>query len=287
MAAVGKLKVTESHHMKATNVLDLIMDTNSAAKENCGLVPEKANFRKATSDPRPSANNPNRDACDLVRETGGLATISCDLAPETKNCATASSHLAIEMEALQAALKQKDLLISSLQSQLLAVCQSRSSREAERAARERERALLLERSVHLQQQIDRRRAHVKNARITLEQIDTTERNIDDCIRRAELEYHLETEELNILNLQGEHMRLKSRLEGAEDSAASARPISLSSCLPSHGEVSLHPLAVPYDPGAPCFTLTQLGPETGVQVEWAHDHCGLRSGDRLLEVNGQS
>ena len=52
-------------------------------------------------------------------------------------------------------------LSDSLQSQLLSVCQSRSSREAEREARERERAILLERSAHLQLQIDRRRAHVQ------------------------------------------------------------------------------------------------------------------------------
>ena len=49
------------------------------------------------------------------------------------------------------------------------------------------------------------------------------RNIDDCIRRAELEYRLETEELNILNLQGEHLRLRSRLEGGEDEAAPPPP----------------------------------------------------------------
>ncbi|KAF0286721.1 hypothetical protein FJT64_014812 [Amphibalanus amphitrite] len=116
------------------------------------------------------------DGSDLDSRTGAARTVADLLERDEKLPAADSSHLALEIGALHAALKRKDLMIASLQSQLLAVCQSRSSREAEREARQRERALLLERSAHLQQQIDRRRAHVKNARLTLEQLDTT-----DCL----------------------------------------------------------------------------------------------------------
>ncbi|XP_043192261.1 flocculation protein FLO11-like [Amphibalanus amphitrite] len=228
------------------------------------------------------------DGSDLDSRTGAARTVADLLERDEKLPAADSSHLALEIGALHAALKRKDLLIASLQSQLLSVCQSRSSREAEREARQRERALLLERSAHLQQQIDRRRAHVKNARLTLEQLDTTERNIDDCIRRAELEYRLETEELNILNIQGEHLRLRARLEGAEDDTGPVLPTaSLSSCLPSHAEVSLLCLSVSYDPDSPCFSVTETVAEPGVLVEWASDSCGLSVGDRLIEVNGHS
>ena len=51
-----------------------------------------------------------------------------------------------------------------------------------------------------------------------------DRNIDACIRQAELEYELEREELNILNLQAEQMTVRAKIEDATShSGGGGRP----------------------------------------------------------------
>ena len=56
----------------------------------------------------------------------------------------------------------------------MAAGQRQQALEAERAARERERALITERLSQLQAQTDTRRAHAKNLRLALEKLETSE-----------------------------------------------------------------------------------------------------------------
>ncbi|XP_037069423.1 uncharacterized protein LOC119090682, partial [Pollicipes pollicipes] len=191
-----------------------------------------------------------------------------------------------ELELLHNTLKEKDQLILSLRSQVMSVCQRHASQEAERAAKERERTLLLERLTQLQTQTDKRRAHVKNLRLSLEKLETSE-NIDACIRQAELEYELEREELNILNLQGEQITVRAKIEDAEGFGSGAPgKVSLSSCLPSGADTSLHLVSLQYETRSPSFTVNSHASGVGVLVEWSLEGSGLRKGDRLLELNGQ-
>ncbi|KAF0292903.1 hypothetical protein FJT64_009185 [Amphibalanus amphitrite] len=194
-----------------------------------------------------------------------------------------------ELELLHTTLRERDQTILRLRSQIESAQQSDS--DAERAARERERRALTERLSRLQTQTDTSRARAKNLRLALEKLEASE-NIDACIRQAELEYELEREELHILDLQAEQMTLRAKMEDAEGRGgggggpAAADRLSLTSCLPTSAETSLHLVTLQWEPRSPSFTVSTHLSGRGVLIEWAMDSTGLRKGDRVLELNGE-
>lgn len=113
-------------------------------------------------------------------------------------------------------------------------------------------------------------------------------NIDVRIRAAELEYELEREELNILNLKEEANVLTTRLqENTPSPACNGSPgtnASLHTLLSSAGGgaalggASLLSLAVPHTPGNPPFHVTPR-PPLGCVIDWATDDTRLKKGDR--------
>ena len=108
------------------------------------------------------------------------------------------------------------------------------------------------------------------------------------IRAAELEYELEREELNILNLKEEANVLNTRLQEnapvPSSNGAPGKKSSLHNLLASAGGAaalggsSLLSLAIPHTPGNPPFHVTQR-PPLGCVIDWATDDTRLKKGDR--------
>lgn len=113
-------------------------------------------------------------------------------------------------------------------------------------------------------------------------------NIDVRIRAAELEYELEREELNILNLKEESSVLSTRLQENSSSCTSvgapgSQP-SLYALLGSTGGAAalggatLMSVGIPHTPGNPPFHVTPR-PPLGCVIDWATDDTKLKKGDR--------
>ncbi|CAL4124433.1 unnamed protein product, partial [Meganyctiphanes norvegica] len=123
-------------------------------------------------------------------------------------------------------------------------------------------------------------------------------NIDVRIRAAEVEYELEREELNVLNLREECNVLTARLQESSNTSG------ISPLNSNGGETCFHALlsssngatalagailvavVVNHTPGNPPFHVTPR-PPLGCVIDWATDDTRLRKGDRLVEVNGSS
>ncbi|XP_047737543.1 uncharacterized protein LOC108667826 isoform X2 [Hyalella azteca] len=140
----------------------------------------------------------------------------------------AARELVRELDVMQQALHDKDSAIQALKCQVTAlggnanfdpadvriadsssVVQLAPTLPTLLSASERKR--IEERISSITKEIDSKRIAVKNLKLTLDNLDTTE-NIDVRIRAAEVEYELEREELNILNLREESTILEARLK---------------------------------------------------------------------------
>lgn len=208
----------------------------------------------------------------------------------------AARDLVRELDALHQALRDKDTVIQSLKTQITNLGGTvGGGGEGGGALTETERRSVQDRLAKVQSELDSKRVTVKNLKLSLEKIDITD-NIDVRIRAAELEYELEREELNILNLKEEANVLNTRLqENTPSPAANGTPgknSSLHSLLTSAGGAaalggaSLLSLSVPHTPGNPPFHVTPR-PPLGCVIDWATDDTRLKKGDRLVEVNGES
>ncbi|XP_050665235.1 uncharacterized protein LOC126965610 [Leptidea sinapis] len=199
-----------------------------------------------------------------------------------------------ELEALRGALADRDTLINNLKKQLSAslsaarlAAQSVSPAPA-RGLREEspatlapeERAALEQRAAAVRAELDTRRAHILDLRRRLDQTHVTD-NIDTRIEQAELQYQVGREELEVLTL-GEQARALSHLIEQADAAAARnhRATLYSTVRECGGDAAL----VIAEARETTYSAVQRG--AGVVLEWA-DHPALRSGDRVLEVNGTS
>ncbi|KAL4719476.1 hypothetical protein ACJJTC_018358 [Scirpophaga incertulas] len=137
-----------------------------------------------------------------------------------------------ELDALRAALCDKDTLIQNLKKQLSASLSaarlasqapspaaSRSSLHDESAAALSvdERRALDERAAAVRADLETRRANIQDLRARLEKTHVTD-NIDTRIQQAELQYQLGREELEALSL-GEQARALAHLIRQADAAA--------------------------------------------------------------------
>ncbi|KAF2363205.1 hypothetical protein FHG87_006041 [Trinorchestia longiramus] len=142
----------------------------------------------------------------------------------------AARELVRELDSLQQAIREKDSAIHSLKTQVTALGGSASCDSLEVPTLGRipdtvsalqqtgvqpvltsaERKRVENRLTTIHKEIDSKRIAVKNLKLTLDNLDTTD-NIDVRIRAAEVEYELEREELNILNLREEATVLEARL----------------------------------------------------------------------------
>ncbi|XP_050714616.1 uncharacterized protein LOC126997519 isoform X2 [Eriocheir sinensis] len=208
----------------------------------------------------------------------------------------AARDLVRELDTLHQALRDKDTVIQTLKTQItnLGGTVGGGGSEGGGALTETERRSVQERLAKVQGELDSKRVAVKNLKLALEKIDITD-NIDVRIRAAELEYELEREELNILNLKEESNVLTTRLQENTPSPAcngvSGSNSSLHALLTSAGGAaalggaSLLSLTIPHTPGNPPFHVTPR-PPLGCVIDWATDDTRLKKGDRLVEVNGE-
>ncbi|XP_053633109.2 uncharacterized protein sprt isoform X2 [Cherax quadricarinatus] len=208
----------------------------------------------------------------------------------------AARDLVRELDALHQALRDKDTVIQSLKTQITNLGGTvGGSGEGGGVISETERRSIQDRLNKVQAEMDAKKVAIKNLKLTLEKIDITD-NIDVRIRAAELEYELEREELNILNLKEESTVLNARLQDSPSSSTcngglGSQP-SLHTLLTSNGGgaalggATLMSMAIPHTPGNPPFHVTPR-PPLGCVIDWATDDTRLKKGDRLLEVNGEN
>ncbi|ODN04969.1 hypothetical protein Ocin01_01709, partial [Orchesella cincta] len=110
-------------------------------------------------------------------------------------------------------------------------------------------------------------------------------NIDVRIQQAELEYELEREELNLMNLQEERRNLHTILDD-NDAFQKRTENSLFAALPLNTHVAIHSFEVVFDPQDPSFTVGKREDKTGTYVTWTRDDMKtLKRGDRIIEING--
>ncbi|CAL4235188.1 unnamed protein product, partial [Meganyctiphanes norvegica] len=145
--------------------------------------------------------------------------------------------------------------------------------------------------------MEAKKVAIKNLKLTLDKIDITD-NIDVRIRAAEMEYELEREELNVLNLREESNILTTRLQESSNSSGFSSLhsngaetcfhalLSSSNSATALAGAILVAVVVNHTPGNPPFHVTPR-PPLGCVIDWATDDTRLRKGDRLVEVNGSS
>ncbi|XP_071545713.1 uncharacterized protein sprt isoform X1 [Panulirus ornatus] len=207
----------------------------------------------------------------------------------------AARDLVRELDALHQALRDKDTVIQSLKTQITNLGGTVGGNgEGGGVISEVERRGIQERLSKVQGEIEAKNVIIKNLKLTLEKIDITD-NIDVRIRAAELEYELEREELNILNLKEESSVLSARLQDNSSCTSASAPgsqPSLYALLASAGGAAalggatLMSVGIPHTPGNPPFHVTPR-PPLGCVIDWATDDTKLKKGDRLLEVNGDN
>ena len=115
-------------------------------------------------------------------------------------------------------------------------------------------------------------------------------NIDVRIRAAELEYELEREELNILNLKEESAVLTVRLQETPNQNFSNGSVNNRKNSTLHGLLSttggssalagstLFSVSISHTPGNPPFHVVSR-PPIGCIIDWATDDTKLKKGDR--------
>ncbi|XP_037783191.1 LOW QUALITY PROTEIN: uncharacterized protein LOC119579451 [Penaeus monodon] len=206
----------------------------------------------------------------------------------------AARDLVRELDTLHQALKDKDTVIQSLKTQITNLGGTvGGGSDLGGVLSEAERRSIQERLNKVQAEMDAKKVAIKNLKLALEKIDITD-NIDVRIHAAELEYELEREELNVLNLKEESSVLGARLQENSPSSASGAPGSqttLHTLISSAGGAaalsgaSLTNISINHTPGNPDFHVTPQTPY-GCVIDWATEETRLRKGDRLLEVNGE-
>ncbi|XP_032513817.2 uncharacterized protein LOC116767552 [Danaus plexippus] len=196
-----------------------------------------------------------------------------------------------ELDALRAAINDKDILIQNLKKQLSASLSAArlgvqasspvpySGREDAPVLSPEERRALEERAAAVRSDLDARRANIQELKRRLEKTHVTE-NIDSRIEQAELQYQLGREELELLTL-GEQARALALLMDQADAAARARRSTLFSTVRDCGGSAVLVSAEARD-----NTWSAAIRGAAVAVEWS-DHPALKQGDRVLEVNGTS
>ncbi|CAG5011138.1 unnamed protein product [Parnassius apollo] len=200
-----------------------------------------------------------------------------------------------ELDTLRAALVDKDTLIQSLKKQLSAslsaarLAAQASSPPASRASQREEspatlsaeeRRALEERAAAVNADLEARRTSIQELRKRLEKTHVTE-NIDTRIQQAELQYQLGREELELLTL-GEQARALAQLIEHADAASRVFTTTLYSLVRDCGGTAT---VLSTEASASSWSAAQRA--AGATVHWAAEHCVLRQGDRLLEVNGTS
>ncbi|CAG9783456.1 unnamed protein product [Diatraea saccharalis] len=247
-------------------------------------------------------NKQQRSASLQTLETGGggvtnlesleakMASIEVSLAGSRRRSA-GTRDAARDLEALRTALTDKDTLIQSLKKQLSAsLSATRLAAQAASPAPSgrgegcpslsaEERRALEDRAAAVHADLETRRNNIQELRRRLEKTHVTD-NIDTRIQQAELQYKLGREELELLTL-GEQARALAQLIEQCDAAArrSERATLYSTVRECGGTATL--VAAEAREGS-------WGPAargTGVCVDWTADNTPLRSGDRLVEVNG--
>ncbi|KAB7508219.1 hypothetical protein Anas_02982, partial [Armadillidium nasatum] len=126
----------------------------------------------------------------------------------------AARELVRELDALHQTVREKENCIQGLRTQITNLGGTVSSvgdGAGGFVVSESERKRIQERLEKVETEIESKKVTVKNLKIALDKIDITD-NIDVRIRAAELEYELEREELNILNLKEEASVLNTRLQ---------------------------------------------------------------------------
>ncbi|OWR55423.1 hypothetical protein KGM_205928 [Danaus plexippus plexippus] len=153
-----------------------------------------------------------------------------------------------ELDALRAAINDKDILIQNLKKQLSASLSAArlgvqasspvpySGREDAPVLSPEERRALEERAAAVRSDLDARRANIQELKRRLEKTHVTE-NIDSRIEQAELQYQLGREELELLTL-GEQARALALLMDQADAAARARRSTLFSIVTTRPAASI-------------------------------------------------
>ncbi|XP_068214217.1 serine/threonine-protein kinase fray2 isoform X2 [Palaemon carinicauda] len=214
----------------------------------------------------------------------------------------AARDLVRELDGLHQALRDKDNTIQSLKTQITNLGGTvGGAGEGGGILTEAEKKTIQERLNKVQGEMDAKKVAIKNLKLALDKIDITD-NIDVRIRAAELEYELEREELNILNLKEESNVLGTRLQ--ENTSSTTSSSSTSSNGGQGSKVTLHALmssagggaalgganlvtlSLPHTPGNPPFHVIPR-PPMGCIIDWAVEDTKLKKGDRLLEVNGSN
>jgi len=208
-----------------------------------------------------------------------------------------------ENELLRKIIHDKDAIIQSFQQQqeqqqqsstmssVLNHVNGNNSRTSVNERQQVERRLSI-----INHDIDAKKAAIKNIRLLLQQTSVTD-NIDSRIRQAETEYQLEREETNLLNLQDEKRTLLLRWGGNQwqrDPTPSNSNHSLFRIIQGRVPLVVISTTVQYEAQNPSFRLhfednqnhdSCLTLET-CSIQWARDDLVLKSGDKLVEINGQ-
>ncbi|XP_053625741.1 uncharacterized protein sprt [Plodia interpunctella] len=218
-----------------------------------------------------------------------MASIEVSLAGARRRGAT--RDLGRELDALRAALSDKDTLIQSLKKQLSAslsaarLASQAASPAAARAGSRQESALsaddrraLEERAAAVRADLDARRDNIQELRKRLEKTHVTD-NIDTRIQQAELQYKLGREELELLTLGEQARALQHLIEQCD--AHNHRATLYSTVRECGGNAIL----VVAEVREGSWGAAPRG--AGLVIDWPGDNVALKTGDRLLEVNGTS
>ncbi|CAH0718688.1 unnamed protein product, partial [Brenthis ino] len=195
-----------------------------------------------------------------------------------------------ELDTLRAALSDKDIMIQNLKKQLSASLSAArlaaqvsspcsTPREDALTLSQDDRKALEERATAVRAELESRRANIQELKRRLEKTHVTE-NIDTRIEQAELQYAVGREELELLTL-GEQARALTMLMEQADAAARAHRVTLYSALRECGGSAL---VVSADVREGAWNAVIRG--AGAVVEWS-ENPAVKSGDRILEVNGTS
>ncbi|XP_039747199.1 uncharacterized protein LOC120624616 [Pararge aegeria] len=189
-----------------------------------------------------------------------------------------------ELDALRAALSDKDTLIQSLKKQLGAsLSAARLAAHAasptpggrDEALSQDEKRALEERAAAVRKELDTRKTNILELKRRLEKTHVTE-NIDTRIEQAELQYQVGREELELLTLGEQARGLALLIEQAD----AAHRTTLYSTV---REIGGNAVVVATEARENVWSAASRA-GSGVTVDWT-EHPAMKPGDRILEVNG--
>ncbi|XP_069365598.1 uncharacterized protein sprt [Maniola hyperantus] len=192
-----------------------------------------------------------------------------------------------ELDALRAALSDKDTLIQSLKKQLSASLSAARlaahasspapcSRDEAATLSQDERRALDERATAVRAELDTRKTNILELKRRLEKTHVTE-NIDTRIEQAELQYQVGREELELLTLSEQARALALLIEQAD---AAHRTTLYSTVRECGGNA----VVMAAEARESVWSAACRG--SGVTIDWT-EHPAMKPGDRILEVNGTS